>query len=391
MAVAVSSCALSKDERLQNQLLNDVDYAFLQASIRLGLSRIGMTSPNPSVGALIVQFDEAGFVVVGRGVTADGGRPHGEVLALTEAGERARGATCYVSLEPCAHHGRTPPCVDALMRAGVARVVIAMDDPDPRVSGKGAASLRDAGIEVYENTATHQAKRANLGHVIRIEKARPAITLKLAVSADGMIGRKGEGMVAITGPIARRAVHAMRARADAVLVGIGTVLVDDPDLTCRLPGMSKMSAMRVILDSDARVPLSAKLFETIGNAPVMIFVGESADTKRQKALEDKGAQVVCVTRDDTGQLSLNAVMAHLAELGCTNVMVEGGAIVAQSLLAHDLVDRVALFKGADEIGSTGIPALSSGDDVEGTLRKNGLTIEESSSYGDDQLTIWERA
>lgn len=391
MAVAVSSCALFKDERLQNQLLNDVDHAFLQASIRLGQSRIGLTSPNPSVGALVVQFDEAGPVVVGRGVTADGGRPHGEVLALTEAGERARGATCYVSLEPCAHHGRTPPCVDALMRAGVARVVIAMDDPDSRVSGKGAASLRDAGIQVYENVATHEAKSANLGHVLRIEKARPAITLKLAVSADGMIGRKGEGMVAITGPLARRAVHAMRARADAVLVGIGTVLADDPDLTCRLPGMSKMSAMRVILDGDARAPLSAKLFETIENVPVMIFVGESADTKRQKALEDKGAQVVRVARDDGGQLSLNAVMAHLAELGLTNVMVEGGAIVAQSLFAQNLVDRVALFKGTGEVGSKGIPALSSGDDIEGTLRKNGLTVEESFSYGEDQLAIWGRA
>ncbi|MEP6357194.1 MAG: bifunctional diaminohydroxyphosphoribosylaminopyrimidine deaminase/5-amino-6-(5-phosphoribosylamino)uracil reductase RibD [Hyphomicrobiales bacterium] len=391
MAVAVSSCALSKHERLQNELLNDVDHAFLQASIRLGLSRIGLTSPNPSVGALIVQFDEAGPVVVGRGVTADGGRPHGEVVALTEAGERARGATCYVSLEPCAHHGRTPPCVDALMRAGVSRVVIAMDDPDSRVSGKGAAFLRDAGIEVYENVATHEAKRANLGHVLRIEKARPAIALKLAVSVDGMIGREGEGMVAITGPLARRAVHAMRARADAVLVGIGTVLADDPDLTCRLPGMSKMSSMRVILDSDARTPLSAKLFETIDNVPVMVFVAESADTKRQKALEDKGAQIVRVACDDDGQLSLNAVMAHLAELNCTNVMVEGGATVAQSLLAQDLVDRVALFKGADEIGSNGMPALSSGDDIEGTLRKNGLKAEEHSSYGKDQLTIWERA
>ena len=389
MAVAISSCALSKDERHQNALLTDFDHAFLQAAIRLGRNRIGLTAPNPSVGALIVQYDADGPVVVGRGVTADGGRPHAEVLALNEAGERARGATCYVSLEPCAHYGRTPPCVEALVRSDIARVVIAMDDPDPRVSGKGSAFLRDAGVEVYDSIAINEARSANLGHVLRIQNARPAITLKLAISKDGMIGREGEGMVAITGPIARRSVHAMRARADAILVGIGTLLADDPDLTCRLPGMGQMSPMRVILDKDARTPIGAKIFDTIADVPVMIFVGEGADLDKQKLFEEKGAQIIRI-EEDNNRLSLDAVMAHLADIGCTNVMVEGGASVAQSLLDQDLVDRLALFEGKDKIGSKGITALSSGGDVTASARNNGLKVIEHATYGRDQLTIWER-
>lgn len=390
MAEVVSSCAMSEDERVQNTSLSEIDHAFLQASIRLGLSRVGQTFPNPSVGALIVQFDTVGPIVVGRGVTADGGRPHGEVLALNEAGDLARGATCYVSLEPCAHHGRTPPCVDALVRAGVSRVVIAMHDPDPRVSGNGAALLSDAGIHVYENAAIREAKRANLGHVSRIQRGRPAITLKLALSKDGMIGRKGEGMAPITGPLARRTVHAMRAKADMLMVGIGTILADNPDLTCRLPGMSAMSPKRIILDTQARTPLTAKLFEKIDDVPVKIFIGEGADIQRQLALEDKGAEIIRLS-EDNGRLSLNVVMNHLAELGCTNLMVEGGATIAHSFLSQNLVDRVALFRGAKEIGSQGVPALSSGDDIGDVLRKNELVALEHATYGPDKLTILERA
>lgn len=389
MVAAISSCALSEDERPQNALLSDVDHAFVRASIRLGQSRIGMTAPNPSVGAIIVQFDEEGPVVVGRGVTADGGRPHGEVLALNEAGVLAQGATCYVSLEPCAHHGGTPPCVDALMRSGVARVLISMHDPDPRVSGKGATSLLEGGIKVYENVATVEAERAHLGHVTRITKARPAITLKLAVSRDGMIGQKGEGMMPITGPLARRLVHGMRARADVLMVGIGTVLADNPDLTCRLPGMSHMSPKRAILDRQARTPIDAQLFETIDEAPVMIFVAEGADLEKQKALEAKGAQVISLA-EDKGELSLDAVMTYLAESGSTNVMVEGGSHVAQSLIDQNLVDRMVLFQGADDLGPDAISALASGNDLERLLRQNGLVIIEHASYGPDQLKVWER-
>jgi len=391
VALASGSCVLS--EKAHNQTvvaLGDQDHAFLQASIRLGMSRVGRTAPNPSVGALIVRFDEAGARVVGRGVTADGGRPHGEILALDQAGEEALGATCYVSLEPCAHHGRTPPCVDALLRAGIARVVIAMRDPDPRVSGKGAALMRETGVLVYENMAPREARHANLGHVTRIQNGRPAITLKLAVSKDGMIGRYGEGMVSITGALSRRAVHAMRAKADMLMVGIGTILADDPDLTCRLPGMRDWSPPRVILDTHARTPLDAKVFAAINDVPVKIFVGHAAPPERVLALEEKGAEVVR-TDDKEGRLSLQLIMNHLAELGCTHLMVEGGALLAQSLLDEGFIDRAAIFEGTMEIGARGIPALSRGAALEPVLRAHALSKIERLSYGDDRLSVWERA
>lgn len=390
MSAPLSSCALSEDERPQNASLSDMDHAFVQASIRLGQSRLGMTSPNPSVGTIIVRHEEEGAIVVGRGVTADNGRPHGEVLALQEAGDLARGATCYVSLEPCSHHGRTPPCVDALLSAGVARVVIALYDPDPRVSGNGAAFLLKNDIQVDENVAVRAATLANLGHVVRVKEGRPAITLKLALSRDGMIGRKGDGMVPITGPLSRRLVHSMRARADVLMVGVGTILADDPDLTCRLPAMEHFSPKRAILDTHARTPLDATLFDTIDDVPVMIFVGEDVDPAKKKALEAKGAEVIAVSGEGE-RLSLKAVMSHLAEDGCTNLMVEGGASLAQSLLEQDLVDCVAQFEGAEDIGAEGIAALSSGDDLASLLRQNDLQAGKTTSYGADTLTLWERA
>lgn len=381
---------LLKNDEAHKPRLSDLDCAFVQASIRLGMSRVGGTAPNPSVGALIVRYDADGLAtVVGRGVTADGGRPHGEVVALREAGEAARGATCYVSLEPCAHHGRTPPCVDALVRAGIARVVIAMRDPDPRVSGKGAAFLRQAGIHVIDDAAVLPARLANLGHVTKVSKKRPALTLKLALSRDGMIGREGEGFVPVTGELSRRAAHAMRARADVVMTGIGTVLADDPDLTCRLPGMAGWSPMRVILDTDARTPVTARIFEKIRAVPVRIYAGEGADPRKIALLKAAGAEVFLVAREDGG-ICLRAAMHDLAARGATNVMVEGGARLAGRILKEGLADRAAIFEGAYEIGAKGIPALSSGAAVDDLLRVNGLFKSERAFYGEDALTIWER-
>src|SRR5690606_25408700 len=217
------------------------DRRFMAAAIRLSRRNLGLTATNPSVATLIVRDDGQGPYIVGRGVTAVGGRPHAETEALAEAGDLARGATAYVTLEPCAHHGRTPPCAEALVAAGVKRVVGGTSDPDPRVSGKGYAILREAGIEVVEGVLAAEAAEMMAGYLIRSIKKRPEVILKLAVSADNKIGRRGEGQIAITGEIARRQVHLMRAEADAILIGIGTALTDDPELTCRLPGLGQRS------------------------------------------------------------------------------------------------------------------------------------------------------
>ncbi|MCR4268122.1 bifunctional diaminohydroxyphosphoribosylaminopyrimidine deaminase/5-amino-6-(5-phosphoribosylamino)uracil reductase RibD, partial [Nitratireductor sp. ZSWI3] len=240
----------------------DVDRRFMAAAIRLSRRHLGLTGTNPSVATLIVRDDGAGPRIVGRGVTAIGGRPHAETEALAEAGVAARGATAYVTLEPCAHHGRTPPCANALAVAGVARVVGAAADPDPRVSGKGYAILRDAGIEVVEGVLAEEAADLMRGYLTRSEKKRPEVTLKLAISADGMIGRQGQGQVAITGEVSRRQVHMMRAESDAILVGIGTALADGPALTCRLPGLERRSPLRIVLDRDLRLPPTSTLART---------------------------------------------------------------------------------------------------------------------------------
>src|SRR5690606_33021789 len=256
------------------------DRRYMAASIRLSRRNLGLTATNPSVGTLIVRDG----VVVGRGVTAIGGRPHAEPQALAEAGSLAEGATAYVTLEPCAHHGRTPPCADALVTAGVARVVGAASDPDPRVSGKGYAILREAGIEVVEGVLANEAADLLAGYLTRARLKRPEVTLKLAVSSDGMIGRRGEGQVAITGAVSRRQVHRMRAESDAILIGIGTALADDPELTCRLPGLEARSPARIVLDAALRLPVASKLAAGARQTPVLLASSVEADGERRAAL-----------------------------------------------------------------------------------------------------------
>ena len=329
--------------------------------------------------------------MVGRGVTGDSGRPHGEVAALSQAGDLAKGATCYVSLEPCAHHGKTPPCVEALLYAGIARVVIATEDPDPRVRGRGAAYLRENGITVFENASSTKAERANLGHIKRVQKGRPAVTLKLAVSKDGKIGRNGKGFVKITNDLSRRSVHAMRARSDTVLVGIGTILADDPDLTCRLPGMESWSKPRLILDTKAQTPLDAKLFDKIDDVPVHIVVGEEADESKVIALEERGAGLIRM--ENIGkELVLENLLMRLAEEGMTNLFVEGGQQVASAFLDAGFVDRVHLFHGQEELGEDGtIPSLTEGRDISHVLKAGGFEIVETMNYEGDVLETWEHS
>jgi diaminohydroxyphosphoribosylaminopyrimidine deaminase/5-amino-6-(5-phosphoribosylamino)uracil reductase len=325
------------------------DRRFMAAAIRLSRRNLGRTATNPSVGTLIVRDG----VIVGRGVTAIGGRPHAETEALAEAGERARGATAYVTLEPCAHHGRTPPCAEALVRAGVARVVGAASDPDDRVSGRGYAMLRDAGIEVVEGVLAGEAADLMAGYLTRSLKKRPEVTLKLAVSADGMIGRAGEGNVSITGDIASAQVHLMRAEADAILIGIGTALADDPMLTCRLPGLEGRSPTRIVLDSTARLPLDSRLVRSARQVPLMVAVGPDADPARVAALTDAGCTILATERH-AGRIALPELLEDLAARGVLTIMVEGGAETARAFLADDMVDRIALFSGDAVLGEGGV-------------------------------------
>lgn len=255
------------------------DQRFMAAAIRLSRRHLGRTATNPSVGCVIVRD---GFIV-GRAVTALGGRPHAEPQALAEAGELARGATAYVTLEPCSHHGKTPPCAEALIAYGVSRVVISVTDPDIRVSGRGISMLRNAGIEVTTGVLEEEGRRSLAGYLTRQTKNRPYVTLKLAVSADGMIGREGAGQVAITGPQARAQVQALRAETDAILVGIGTAISDDPLLTVRTPGLEAQSPVRIVLDPLLALPLTSKLVQTAREVPVIVVASEEVSLLRADA------------------------------------------------------------------------------------------------------------
>ncbi|MGI9385425.1 MAG: bifunctional diaminohydroxyphosphoribosylaminopyrimidine deaminase/5-amino-6-(5-phosphoribosylamino)uracil reductase RibD [Methyloligellaceae bacterium] len=338
---------------------NDTD--FMRIALRLARRGLGRAWPNPSVGAVIVQ--ESSGEIVGRGWTQPGGRPHAEVVALEEAQGRAQGATLYVTLEPCAHHGQTPPCADAIIAAGVRRVICAIEDPDPRVRSAGLRRLTEAGIEVATGTLGDEAHRTAQGHILRITLRRPFVQLKLAVGSDGRMAPGDGAPVWVTGEAARAQAHMLRARADAILVGRGTVAADNPSLTCRLPGMAAWSPVRIVLDSALRTPETAKLLSESDLAPTWLVCGEGAPQDRQAALEGQGGTVLRAPADAGGTLDLGSVLAQLAERGITRLMVEGGPSVARAFLDADLVDEAVLFVGHAPAGSTGLmPFVSEGLD-----------------------------
>jgi diaminohydroxyphosphoribosylaminopyrimidine deaminase/5-amino-6-(5-phosphoribosylamino)uracil reductase len=359
----------------------EIDRSFMAAAIRLSRRNLGLTSTNPSVGTLIVRDG----VIVGRGVTAIGGRPHAEPLALAEAGDLARGATAYVTLEPCAHHGRTPPCAEALMLAGVARVVGAASDPDPRVSGRGYAMLREAGLAVVENVLRDGAADLMAGYLTRSLRKRPEVTLKLALSRDGMIGIRGRGQVAITGEVARRQVHMMRAEADAILVGIGTALADNPELTVRLPGMESRSPARIVLDAGARLAVNSRLAGTVEKAPVFVAAGPGADRERKAGLEAAGVRFLA-TELYNDRIALPELLEDLAGQGISTLMVEGGAETAECFVTEGLVDRISLFAGTVEIGAGGVAAPISPASI-----PRGYRQVREAAFGDDGFAEWVRA
>ena len=364
----------------------EFDRRFMAAAIRLSRRHLGLTAENPSVGALIVQSGgEDAPVIVGRGVTARGGRPHAELQALAEAGDLAGGATVYCTLEPCSHIGRAPPCADALVSAGVRRVVIATLDPDPRVAGRGVAILERAGIEVTVGVDGAAARAAMEGFLSLKGRGRPFVTLKLAISADGMIGRKGAGQVAITGPLARRQVHVMRSMHEAVLVGVGTVLEDDPQLSVRLDGMADRSPARIVVDPFCRTPPTASLLAARDCGRVIVLASEKAKPMAVDALRDRGATVTMLPSDYRGRFRPDEILRSLGVLGLKSVFVEGGAETARRLLEADAVDRIALFEGAIEVGAEGIAAPVSSRSVPA-----GFLVTGSAVYGPDRLTEYER-
>jgi diaminohydroxyphosphoribosylaminopyrimidine deaminase/5-amino-6-(5-phosphoribosylamino)uracil reductase len=376
-------------KRQKPKVDQEFDRRMMAATIRLGRRNLGQTGKNPAVGCVIVRTDGATPLVVGRGWTAVGGRPHAEREAIAMAGEAAANATAYVSLEPCAHRRKGGSCTSALIEAGVARVVTAMPDPDPRTSGKGHAALEAAGIAVTTGVLADQAALVHSGHIARVTKGRPHVTLKLAVSADGMIGkREGERMI-VTGKQAFDAVQRMRTEFDVVMVGIGTVLVDDPRLTVRLPGLAARSPVRVILDAAARTPTTARLIQDIPEAPLIVFSSPEAPPERVEALKAAGAEVIRI--DGAGaKLDLAEVLTVLAEKGYQRVLAEGGAEIASSLVGEDLLDEVVIYRAPVVVGADGVRALG-GTALSAVERSPRYRLIDTAEVGEDVVRRYVRA
>lgn len=332
--------------------MNDAD--FMRAALNLARRGLGAVWPNPAVGCVLVKDGE----VVGRGWTQPGGRPHGETEALARAGAQAQGATAYISLEPCAHHGKTPPCADALIAAGIKRAVVAIEDPDPRVSGRGLERMRTAGIAVETGSAAKEAAEINAGFLKRIGEGRPLVTLKLAASLDGRIATSSGESQWITGEAARQRAHLLRATHDAVMVGVGTVSADDPQLTCRLPGLKTRSPVRIVIDGSLRTPLTAKLVAEAKMTPTWIVHRHGADTVRCQTMRDCGVELIEVPISDNVEMDLTVAFAELGRRGLTRVLVEGGATLAGELMEEGLVDRLAWFHAPTLIGGDGLPAIA---------------------------------
>jgi diaminohydroxyphosphoribosylaminopyrimidine deaminase/5-amino-6-(5-phosphoribosylamino)uracil reductase len=386
------------------------DERFMAAALRLARHNLGLTSTNPSVGCIVVNEG----TIVGRAVTAPGGRPHAETQALAEAGVKASGATAYVTLEPCSHHGKTPPCADALIASGIARVVVAILDPDERVAGRGVVMLRDAGIDVDIGILHVEAERALEAYLMRHRVKRPHVTLKLAVSTDGMIGRKGEGQVRITGSISRAQVQVLRAETDAILVGIGTASADDPELTVRLPGLEERSPIRIVLDRRLELPVSSKLVRSARDIPLIVVTGDAGfpprawgeDARRagegqsgraplpltpapqaggagdyagrRAALEAAGVEVLSAD-------AISDLLAALASRGISSHFVECGARAARDFLDAGFVDRILLFTGPEAIGEDGIPSP-----FERMSVPTGFALRRTANYGSDIFEDYER-
>ncbi len=362
------------------------DAAFMAAAIAWGRRHLGATAPNPSVGCLIVRDG----VIVGRGATQPGGRPHAETEAIADAGERARGATLYVSLEPCSHHGVTAPCADAIAAAGLARVVSAIEDPDLRVAGRGHAKLVEAGIALRTGIGAPEARRLTLGHILRVTEGRPMVTFKLAETADGYAAAgEHDQRLMITGAAANNRVQMMRATHDAVMVGIGTVLVDDPLLTVRLPGLEARKPLRIVLDTHLRTPVGSRLVATASERPVLVLAGEGAPAAAQTRLESRGVNVERVRLGAGGHIDLPAALKALGARGLTRVFSEGGPRVGSAMIVQGLADEVAIFTSVKPFGREGVPSLDAA--ARGLLaNQKKFNLLEEGFAGIDRFRFFER-
>ena len=326
----------------------------MAVALELARRGLGRVWPNPAVGCVLVRAGK----VVGRGWTQPGGRPHAETEALDRAGRRAQGATAYVSLEPCAHQGETPPCTEALVKAGIIRGAIALEDPDPRASGRGIARMHEAGLVVQTGILADDARELNEGFFSRINKGRPAITLKFATTLDGIIATAGGESQWITGALARQRGHLMRAEHDAVMIGMGTAIADDPKLTCRLTGMKQFSPVRIVLDRNLRLPLTHPLVTTALEHRTWVVTKSGDSEERRVALEEYGVEVLGVDIGADGRLSIEQTMRVLGERGITRLLVEGGPTVSGSLLQAGIVDRIAWFRAPSLLGGDGVTATA---------------------------------
>jgi diaminohydroxyphosphoribosylaminopyrimidine deaminase/5-amino-6-(5-phosphoribosylamino)uracil reductase len=357
----------------------------MRAALALARRSLGRTWPNPAVGCVIVRDGR----VIARGRTQEGGRPHAEADAIAHAGGPLKGATAYVTLEPCSHHGRTPPCADALAAAGVARVVSALEDPDPRVRGQGHARLKEAGIAVDVGEGASQSAEINAGFLLRVKEGRPLFHLKLASSLDGRIATASGESKWITGEAARADGQRLRATHDAILVGGGTALADDPELTCRLPGLAGRSPVRIVLDSKARLAPTSKLAMTARRVPVWLVCTSAAPASAREVLQEAGVEIVEVMAGGDGRVDVAAAGQVLGARGLTRVLVEGGGQVAAAILKAGLVDRISSYRAGLVLGGDGRSAV-------GELGVNRLDfaprfrLVSARSLAGDTLESWAR-
>lgn len=364
------------------------DLATMLAALALARRGLGQVWPNPAVGCVLLGAGHGGRVV-GRGWTQPGGRPHAETEALKRAGRSARGSTAYVTLEPCDHVGETPPCSKALIEAGIRRAVVALEDPDPRTAGAGIRRMRAAGIDVAVGVAAEAARDLNIGFFMRVAKGRPMFTLKTATTLDGRVATaKGESKW-ITGESARAFAHGLRAQHDAVMIGVGTALADNPELTCRLPGLAHRSPVRIVLDSRLRLPAESPLVGTAAQVPVWIYAARGADAERRQALAKPGVAVIEAESDGEGRPDLAWVAADLGRRGLTRVLVESGGALAAALLKQDLIDRIAWFRAPKLIGDDGRGAVASFG-LSGLGEAPAFTLNSVASAGADVLETYRR-
>ena len=356
----------------------------MAAALAIGRRGLGRTAPNPSVGAVLVKDGR----IVGRGCTGDGGRPHGERLAIAQAGEASRGATLYVTLEPCSHHGKTPPCCEALVAAGIVRLVYAIEDPNPLVAGSGAAYCRAHGLDVVGGIGEEQARRDHAGHILRVTQRRPLVTLKLAETADGFVaGGPHDPRLSITSVAANGMVHVLRAMHDAIMVGVGTARADDPLMTVRLPGVVARPT-RIVLDAKLAVSPRSRLLSTADLAPVLILAGEEAIRLRGEPLRAEGVELLGVPLDEGGGIDLAAALSRLAERGLSRIFSEGGPTIGAALIQGGFADDVVIFTAPRPFGGDGVPTLSA---AARAALDAGYRLIEDRMVGPDRLRHWETA